>query len=216
MDHSTPYDYRMYDQIWKRVSPELDPYGDISAAQAEERQCCDMSPSPPVTALSTPVQGAAAPATGEDALPGADPDPCCMGSEAAESVTVLEGFIEEELAQRRCYLGLSHRLCHSGAARLLQTMAAEKMAAAQALKASYFLITGHCYANTISIDHMRWNSLPDALRTAYHQEACNAFNYQRAAEETIDPCLQKLLSRRSQEAFERSDAVMALLSRLLC
>jgi len=214
MDHSTPYDYRMYDQIWKRVSPELDPYGDITAAQAEEHQCGDMSP--PMTALTTPVRGAATPDSGEGSLPGAELDPCCMGSDAAESVSVLTGFIEEELAQRRCYLGLSHRLCHSGAARLLQTMAAEKMAAAQALKAAYFLITGHCYANTISIDHMRWNSLPDALRTAYHQEACNGFNYQRAADETIDTCLQKLLSRLSQEAFDRSEAIMALLSRLLC
>lgn len=214
MDHSTPYDYRMYDQIWKRVSPELDPYGDITSAQAEEHQCGDMSP--PTTALTTPARGAAAPDSGEGSLPGAELDPCCMGSNAAESISVLTGFIEEELAQRRCYLGLSHRLCHSGAARLLQTMAAEKMAAAQALKAAYFLITGHCYANTISIDHMRWNSLPDALRTAYHQEACNGFNYQRAADETIDTCLQKLLSRLSQEAFDRSEAIMALLSRLLC
>jgi len=214
MDHSTPYDYRMYDQIWKRVSPELDPYDDISAAQAEERHPGDVSP--PVTALSTPTQSAAAPAAGEGSLPGAELNPCCMGSEAAESVSVLVGFIEEELAQRRCYLGLSHRLCHAGAARLLHTMAAEKAAAAQALKAAYFLITGKCYENTISIDHMRWNSLPDALRTAYHQEACNGFNYERAADETIDTCLQKLLSRLSQEAFDRSEAIMALLSRILC
>lgn len=214
MDHSTPYDYRMYDQIWKRVSPELDPYGDITAAQTEEHQCGDMSP--PTAALTTPVRGAAAPDSGEGSLPGAELDPCCMGSNAAESVSVLTGFIEEELAQRRCYLGLSHRLCHSGAARLLQAMAAEKMAAAQALKAAYFLITGNCYMSTISIDHMRWNSLPDALRTAYHQEACNGFNYQRAADETIDTCLQKLLSRLSQKAFDRSEAIMALLSHLLC
>ena len=214
MDHSTPYDYRMYDQIWKRVSPELDPYGDNAAPQTDECHCGNSSTS--ATALSTPIPSATVPAVGEGALPGAEVDPCCMGSEAAESIQVLEGFIEEELAQRRCYLGLSHRLCHTGAARLLQTMAAEKMAAAQALKAAYFLITGSCYANTISIDHMRWNSLPDALRTAYHQEACNGFNYQRSADETIDPCLQKLFSRLSQESFARSDAVMALLSRILC
>lgn len=211
MDHSTPYDYRMYDQIWKRVSPELDPYEDISAAQAGEHR-----PSPPATALSAPAQSAAVPAAGDGLLPGAEPNPCCMGTEAAESITVLEGFIEEELAQRRCYLGLSHRLCHGGAARLLHVMAAEKMEAAQALKAAHFLITGKCYDSTISIDHMRWNSLPDALRSAYHQEACNAFNYARAADETVDNCLQKLLSRLSKESFDRADAIMALIARLLC
>jgi len=214
MENPTAYDYRMYDNVWKRVSPELDPYGDISAAQAEEHQ--ENNPSPPVTTLSRPIQNTAAVAESEGSLPGAQPDPCCMGSEAAESIGVLEGFIEEELAQRRCYLGLSHRVCHSGAARLLQAMACEKLAAAQALKTAYFLITGTCYENTICINHMRWNSLADALRSSYHQEACNAFNYQRAGDETIDTCLQKLFGRLSQEAFHRADAIMELLSHVIC
>lgn len=212
MENPTAYDYRMYDNVWKRVSPELDPYGDICAAQAEEQRPSNMSP--PVTTLSAPAPNP--PADSETSLPGAALDPCCMGSEAAESINVLEGFIEEELAQRRCYLGLSHRVCHAGAARLLRAMAAEKMTAAQSLKTAYYLITGTCYENTISIDHMRWNSLADALRTAYHQEACNGFNYQRAADEIIDTCLQKILTRLSREAFHRADAILELLSHILC
>lgn len=214
MEHPTAHDYRMYDNVWKRVSPDLDPFGDISAAQAQEH--CPTNAISPTSTLAASPQNTAFSDRNEDTLPGAELDPCCMGSNAAESINVLSGFIEEELAQRRCYLGLSHRVCHNGAARLLQTMAAEKLAAAQALKTAYFLITGTCYETTISINHMRWNSLADALRTSYHQEACNAFNYQRAGDETIDTCLQKLLSRLSQEAFQRADAIMELLAHILC
>lgn len=214
MEHPTAYDYRMYDQIWKRVSPELDPYEDIHTAQQEAQRTDERSSAPPpTTALSTPDTSAVSEEI--ESLPGAQLNPCCMGSEAAESVHVLEGFIEEELAQRRCYLGLSGRVCHSGAARLLRSLAGEKYAAAQELKTAYYLITGTCYENLISIDHMRWNSLCDALRSCYHQEACNAFNYQRAADETIDPCLQKLFSALSRNAFARADAVMALLGHIL-
>lgn len=208
MEHPTAYDYRMYDQVWKRVSP--DPYGDITAAQQEEQTA---PPTMTLTASPPSTQNTQNP---EDTLPGADLNPCCMGSEAAESIGVLEGFIEEELAQRQCYLALSGRVCHTGATRLLRDMASGKLAAAQSLKSAYFLITGRCYADLASVDRMRWNSLADALRTAYHQEACNGLNYERAADETLDPCLSKLFSRLSEEAFARADAVMSLLPRLLC
>ena len=133
-----------------------------------------------------------------------------------ESIEVLKGFIEEELAQRRCYIGLAARVCHHGAAQLLRSLAREKLDAAKALKTSYFLITGACYENVVSIDHMRWNSLADALRSCYHQEACNGFNYKRAADETVDPCLQKLFGQLSVQAFARADAVMALLGCIVC
>lgn len=39
----------------------------------------------------------------EGQLPGAVPDPCCMGSDAADMLDVLTGFIEEELESCRNY-----------------------------------------------------------------------------------------------------------------
>ena len=213
MEKPNAYDYRMYDQVWKRVSPQLDPYPDIHSVQTDEQHIPDTIPTlPSSSALSMPPQTAA---TEEAALPGAQLNPCCMGSEAMESIQVLEGFIEEELAQRRCYLALSNKMRHSGASQLLRTLAADKLSAAQELKTTYFLITGSCYENIISIDHMRWNSLCDALRSCYHQEACNGFNYQRASEETVDSCLKKILSHLSSKAFARADAVMELLGHML-
>ena len=62
------YDFRRYDRIWQRVSPTLEPY------PAEEGEA--------MTAL-TPAQ--------ESQLPGAEADPCCMGSAARESLSVLTG-----------------------------------------------------------------------------------------------------------------------------
>lgn len=201
MDHSTAYDYRMYDDVWKRVSPGLDPYADPSQGQDE----------PPLSPTSLSVPARMAPET----LPGARPDPCCMGSDATDSIRVLEGFIEEELAQRKCCLSLAGHLSHPGASKLLRCIAARKAKGAQLLKSAYFLITGSPYASRISIECMRWNSLCDALRSCYHREACNGFNYRRAGDETTDQCLRELLLRLSRESFCNADAIMDLLSGML-
>lgn len=42
------YDYRMYDRIWQRVSPDLDPYPDVRAANAAGAQ--NAAATPPVSA----------------------------------------------------------------------------------------------------------------------------------------------------------------------
>ncbi|MBR3704201.1 MAG: ferritin-like domain-containing protein [Oscillospiraceae bacterium] len=216
MQDHTAYDYRMYDNVWQRVSPGCDPYGDGDATpNMQHRQSTSLGESMSTQMAQVP-QMPQIDANGEDTLPGAEINPCCMGSEAEQDLKVLVGFIEEELAQRRCYLGLSHRLCHSGAAQLLRSIAQEKKDAARELKTAYFLITGCCYQNAVSIDHMRWHSLADALRSIYHQEACNAFNYRRAADESVDPCLQKIFDRLSVQAFARADALMELLGQMLC
>lgn len=204
MEDHTAYDYRMHDRVWQRVSPLCDPYGELQSPQNNQ-----------LNGLSTHSPQILPAAENEGTLPGAQLDPCCMGSEAMESLKVLEGFIEEELAQRRCYLALSTRLCNSGAARLLRTLAQEKQDAARELKTAYFLITGTCYQPVISIDHMRWNCAADALRSCYHREACNGFNYRRAADETVDTCLQKLLGKLSAQSFARADALMSLLGQIL-
>lgn len=206
MEEHTAYDYRMYDNVWQRVAPGCDPYGELPAAVRP-----DNGATSPQTAMTLPAS-----AEGETTLPGAQTDPCCMGSEAMESLEVLGGFIEEELAQRRCYMALAARLCHGGAARLLNALAREKQEAARELKSAYFLITGTCYENIVSIDHMRWNSAADALRSCYHREACNGFNYRRAADETVDTCLQKLFGRLSEQSFARAEALMELLGHMIC
>ena len=57
-------------EVWKRVCPEEDVYPTSAALPAEEEEL---------------------------ALPGAQQDPCCMGSDAVGTVEVLQGFLREEL-----------------------------------------------------------------------------------------------------------------------
>ena len=101
-------------------------------------------------------------------------------------------------------------------ARLLRRIAGEKQAAARELCAARFLITGQQYAPAITVEHRRWENLAQALRSCYHQEACGGFNYQRAADEAVDPCLQKLFTRLGERASRRAGEVMELLGCLLC
>ena len=101
-------DYQLYDRIWQRVSPELNPYPNIRAeqgAQGTGGPAPQMeSPVAPVP-LAPPAAGgqssSAAPAAPEGTnLPGAFPDPCCMGTAAQQSLGVLQGFLDEENHQR--------------------------------------------------------------------------------------------------------------------
>jgi len=83
------YDYRTCERVWHRVDPTLTPYPEARAAMA----------------VDTADDGlTAAERQAELSLPGAQADPCCMGSVAMESLEVLQGFLREELADRRTYL----------------------------------------------------------------------------------------------------------------
>ena len=81
------YDFRQHDRLWQRVGPGLEPY-------------------PETTAEAMPRREELPPAQ-ESQLPGAEPNPCCMGSEASVSVEVLQGFLREELGDAQVYAYLS-------------------------------------------------------------------------------------------------------------
>ena len=216
------YDYRMYDRIWQRVSPDLDPYPEVRAAQgggmtAPRQEGLAYGPDPAAGRAATGMSAAqAAPETGVEDLPGADPNPCCMGSLADDSINVLAGFINDELADSRCCMALSRQVRNQAAARLFRRFAGEKQAAAQDLRAAYYLITGTCYAPVITLERRQWKCLADILRFCYHQEACGHLNYMRAAEEAPDPCLKKVLNRLGEAADHRAGDVLELLGKVLC
>ena len=149
-------------------------------------------------------------------LPGAAPNPCCMGTNAQESAEVLEGFIQEELAGCRCCQSLSCNVRNQAAAQLFRRIAREKHAAAREMCGAYYLITGSRYLPAITVEHRQWSSLADALRSCYHEEACGGLNYERAADETTDQCLTKLFNRLSEQAYARAEDVMTLLGQIVC
>lgn len=193
------YDYRRCARVWQRVDPTLDPYPDVRAAAA--------------MAADTPGDGlSAAERNAELTIPGAQADPCCMGTAALESLEVLQGFIREELADRRTYLFLARRAPTAEARQVFRAIASDEGRHAQRLLAAVYLITGERYCPAICYPPLRCDGYCAALRERYHEEVCGGFNYRRASQETLDPCLQQLLLAFSQDEYRHANAMLCLLS----
>ncbi len=193
------YDYRRCARVWQRVDPTLDPYPDVRAAAA--------------MAADTPGDGLnAAERNAELTLPGAQADPCCMGTAALESLEVLQGFIREELADRRTYLFLARRAPTAEARQMFRAIASDEGRHARRLLAAVYLITGERYCPAICYPPLRCDGYCAALRERYHEEVCGGFNYRRASQETLDPCLQQLLLAFSQDEYRHANAMLCLLS----
>ena len=193
------YDYRRCARVWQRVDPTLDPYPDVRAAAA--------------MAADTPSDGlSAAERNAELTLPGAQADPCCMGTAALESLEVLQGFIREELADRRTYLFLARRAPTAEARQVFRAIASDEGRHARRLLAAVYLITGESYCPAICYPPLRCDGYCAALRERYHEEVCGGFNYRRASQETLDPCLQQLLLAFSQDEYRHANAMLCLLS----
>ncbi len=189
------YDYRRCARVWQRVDPTLDPYPDVRAAAA--------------MAADTSGDGLSA---AELTLPGAQADPCCMGTAALESLEVLQGFIREELADRRTYLFLARRAPTAEARQVFRAIASDEGRHARRLLAAVYLITGERYCPAICYPPLRCDGYCAALRERYHEEACGGYNYRRASQETLDPCLQQLLLAFSQDEYRHANAMLCLLS----
>jgi len=196
------YDFRQYDRIWQRVAPGLEPYpGEEKAAPAAGMK--DTALMPQQTARQ------------ESQLPGAQTDPCCMGSAAAEMLEVLSGFIEEELADQSALRALL-RCAPVWAVPRLRELAAEEGEHARRLMTVWYLITGQCY-HPVSPACCRsgGDRWCEALRERYHDAVCNGLNYLRAADGTTDPCLAKLLRQLSDEEYRHGEVLLRMLERSL-
>ena len=193
------YDYRRCARVWQRVDPTLDPYPDVRAAAA-------MAADTPGDGLSAAERNAGL------TLPGAQADPCCMGTAALESLEVLQGFIREELADRRTYLFLARRAPTAEARQVFRAIASDEGRHARRLLAAVYLITGERYCPAICYPPLRCDGYCAALRERYHEEVCGGFNYRRASQETLDPCLQQLLLAFSQDDYRHANAMLGLLS----
>lgn len=193
------YDYRRCARVWQRVDPTLDPYPDVRAAAA-------MAADTPGDGLSAAERNAGL------TLPGAQADPCCMGTAALESLEVLQGFIREELADRRTYLFLARRAPTAEARQMFRAIASDEGRHARRLLAAVYLITGERYCPAICYPPLRCDGYCAALRERYHEEVCGGFNYRRASQETLDPCLQQLLLAFSQDEYRHANAMLCLLS----
>lgn len=201
---AAPYDYRKYDRIWQRVAPSLSPYpGMASLAEAG-----DQTAEVPSGESGLPVPAA------EARLPGAEPNPCCMGTQAQDSLAVLEGFIEDEQSSRRYFQAFA-RQAPAAARPMLWEAARMTEDHIRRLLAVYYLITGQCYRPAVSCERIRVGSYCTALRERYHEAACQWMNYTRAAEGTADPCLQRTFEELAADQQRLSRMLEELLGRAL-
>ena len=184
-------DYEACREVWKRVAPGEDPYPMADNANTQ------------MSAQDS-----------ELTLPGAEANPCCMGSEARELLAVLEGYIEEELEDRRRYLALS-RQAPSWARQTLRDMAEEENGHARRLMAARYLITGQPYRPNLVCGVFCPGRWAEELRRSYHEEACGGLNYARTADGTTDVCLVKLLNELSEDEYRHAERLMTLLERSL-
>ena len=203
-------DYQMYDRIWQRVSPDLNPYPHLrDGGEGEVTPPEEVSSPDPVRE----ERGLAPlPEAGEPEVP----ENCCLGAAAQGAADALRDLLAEELAGSRCCMALSRQVCTRNAARILRRAALEKREAVRRLQAACYLITGTCCPAEAALPHTRFGSLPEALRHCYHQDACNGCAYQQAAEGAADPCLAALLEELSRQSYRRADAVLRLLGEVLC
>ena len=95
---------------------------------------------------------------------------------------------------------------------MFRAIASDEGRHARRLLAAGYLITGERYCPAICYPPLRCDGYCAALRERYHEEVCGGFNYRRASQETLDPCLQQLLLAFSQDEYRHANAMLCLLS----
>ena len=203
-------DYARYDRIWQRVAPALDPYPQVRAANQKA-----------VPAMAMTMQQSAAVGETEQTVQNRNTAPGGQTEgQTAASVTqtggtmVVEGFAQEEAADAASYTQLARLAPGRNQAMALRQMGRDAQRRAQELAAAYYLITGvplQYGAASVVLPRLPYREL---LRRSYHAAACNGVNYARAADATMDICLQRLLQRFSNESYAAADRLLLLLSQL--
>lgn len=188
------YDYRAYDRIWQKVSPELNPYPEARQAwqaEAEQKEVAGETESAPA------AQGNG---------------PCCMGTAAEAQTEVLRGFALEEQRTARRYLRYAKAARRQAERDAYLMLARAEQRHVRTLLASLYLITGTREQLPESAPESLIAEPCKALRAAYHEESCSGYNYARAAQETIDPCLAKVFSDLSADEYRHAEQLLRLLS----
>ena len=195
------YDFRQHDRLWRRVQPGLEPYPEADTSGGNQAQTSD--------AGMTLAQ--------ESRLPGAEQNPITSrdNAEAAELLTVLEGYIADELAERRLYLALAQR-APVWARQTMRELAEDEGDHARQLMTARYLITGQCrQPEALPLELVSAGDWCALLRQRYHSEVCGGMNYARTADSTPDHCLAELLNGLSAAEYRHAERIRGLLERCL-
>ena len=186
----TEADYRRYDRIWQRVSPELTPYPEARAAQ--NGTAAEQNPAQP-----PPAQLPAQP----DAVPG--------------TAELLQGFLREELADAQTYRYLAGQSPTQEGRRLMRRLAADEAAHVKSLQAAYFLLTGETYRVTVVLPPQPRLPWRERLREQYHASSRDGAAYERAAEETRDVCLRRMFEQLSKDEYRHAELLRGMIEKTL-
>lgn len=199
-------DYAKYDRVWQRVAPQMNPYPEVRAGAMTKE--LENVPAMPMSMAAEQAEKR------ELSLPGAEENPCCMGTEAAEMTTVLEGFAQEEWMNGSTYCQLARFSNQRAAAVSLRALGRAAEQRARELNTIHYLITGEekmPNSAAVLLPRLPYRVL---LRDSYHAAVCNGFNYARAADETVDPCLKKILQRFSEANYAAAEEILHILTQV--
>lgn len=172
-----------YDKVWQRVSPQLNPYPAVRAADMGDPP----APRPP------------------------EEEGCCLSPGSGADPAQLCRFIEEELETRRRYLTFARCAPSPNARRILREIAAEEEGHARKLMGVYYMITGQRYRPDIAVGRIEIPAWCELLRRCYHAETCGGYRYQQAAQETRDVCLSHILAQLSADEYRHAAQLLRLL-----
>lgn len=208
-------DYARYDRIWQRVAPAMNPYPEARAVGIEQRGSTqERSGSMDVSGGSTLLPQQNGTVTQELMLPGAAANPCCLGTGAQDMTAVVEGFAQEEAADGTSFFQLSRMAPSRAQCAALREMGQSAARRARELLAVFYLITGELKQNSGAAVVLPRLTYRELLRQRYHDTACNALNYARAKDGTVDPCLQRIFMRFAEESYAEAERILKLLAQL--
>ena len=114
-------------------------------------------------------------------VPVKEAEECCCLAQTRADVEAIRDFIEHELADRRRLMGL------------------------------YYIITGQCYRPALCAAPTEMQPWCQLLRRRYGEECAGGYAYRRAAEETEDACLRRILERFSADEYRHAELLLRLL-----
>ena len=180
------YDVARCREVWKRVCPAEDPYPDADAGSAA--QDADLS------------------------LPGAQADPCCMGTDAVLTVEVLQGFLREELGDAQVYAYLASCLPRE-MSRTLRAMSEDEKRHARDLAAADLLITGKPYCPRVCVEQPDTCDICALLRLLLSRRGLRRLQLCPCRRRDAQLCLGKLFTAMSADEYRHADMLMNLLGR---
>jgi rubrerythrin len=140
----------------------------------------------------------------EDEPPAPAPQPPVSATE------MLAGFIEQELSDRRFYLCYAHHV-NGNARRAMREMGLDEEKHARRMMALYQMMTGECYAPTVSCGMLTFPPYCQVLRERYQEETGGAFHYTQAAQEVNDACLSTIFQELAADEKRHARTILCLM-----